>query len=1115
MHTSPDSSSNTQAKKKDSLFSIKSYISRQILCTLAVLVGCLVFASASYAVDVSFTWMANSDDPPVDGYRLYYKLGDPGQTLSDYNGTDAGGGNPSPVQISGQSTSTYLLNNLLDDQQYSFVLTAYRDTEESVPTSPITLSPSGTADTRSVSFAWAANNDDPPVDGYKLYYKSGDPGQSLTDYNGTNAEGQNPSPVVILGQSTTSYLFENLLREQQYSFVLTAYRGTDESAPTDPLILQAQESVNTEPVAYAAAITLDEDSTYSGDLVADDADDDALVHSIVANADSGTATITDTANGAFTYTPNPDFFGSDQFTFKANDGTADSNIATITVTVNNVNDQPQAFNSSLIVVEDTPRNGSLVASDADIDDNLYYSIVSNGTKGVATISDTATGAFLYSPVPNATGDDSFTFRVNDGTVQSNTATVSVTITSVNDQPQASGFAISTNENTPYNGTLIASDIEDDPLQFSIVGNGSQGTATITNIATGDFTYTPNSDATGSDSFTFNVYDGNLYSNTATVSVTINVVNEAPQASGMSISTDANTPHSGRLIGSDPDDDSLQFIVVGNGKTGTATITDSSTGDFTYTPNADATGSDSFTFKVNDGTIDSNTATVSVTINVVNKAPQASGMSISTDENTPHSGRLNGSDPDDDSLQFIMVGNGNKGTATITNSSTGDFTYTPNTDATGSDSFTFKVNDGTIDSNTATVSVTINVVNEAPQASGMSINTDENTSYSGTLTAADPDDDQLQFSIVSNGTKGTAAITGSSTGDFTYTPNADETGSDSFTFRVYDGELYSAAATVEVTIVEVNIAPVAHDASFSMEENTALNGRFSATDSDDDPLTYTLVANPTKGTVTIADPANDGFVYTPDPDTTGSDSFTFRVNDGIEDSNVATVSVTIYDADTNIATFGDADTTDYPGTLEETFANINTDINADRDILNLYSYSSVSPNKVANTIIIKADLSILPYYARIIQAELQLYQTGASGVEEYTTTVHRLIGKNPIISQVNGYNAYNGEPWTPVPAGTTQNDIPLGLADIGSAEDASVLSSENGFRSWDVTDMVQAWVRDPALNYGLLLKGEETAVQTGRTFASSLSETPASRPRLVVRYSTQPLPPQIIMVEEIK
>jgi VCBS repeat-containing protein len=1113
MYTNPESS-RTEARGSRPLFSQKNILLRKLLCGFALLVGCLFFAASSYALNVSFTWMANSDDPPVDGYRLYYKLGDPGQTLSDYNGTDAGGGNPSPVQISGQTTSSYVLNNLVDNQQYSFVLTAYRGTEESVPTSPIILSSSGDAATRNVSFAWAANNDDPPVDGYRLYYKTGDPGQSLADYNGTNAEGQNPSPVAILGQNTTSYLFENLLREQRYSFVLTAYRGTVESEPTDPLILEAQASVNTAPVANNAAITLDEDSSYSGFLAAVDADDDPLVYSIVAGGSSGTATITNTANGAFTYTPNPDFFGSDQFTFKVNDGTVDSNVATISVTVNNVNDQPQASNSSIIVVEDTPYSGNLPASDAD-DDDLYYTIVSNGAKGTVNITNTATGAFVYSPNLNATGSDSFTFKVNDGTLDSNTATVSVTILNVNDQPQASGMTISTDENTPYSGTLIASDPDDDQLQYSIVTNGSKGTAVITNSSSGAFTYTPNSGATGSDSFTFNVNDGHLDSNTATVSVTINVVNQAPQASGFAISTDENTPYSGTLIASDPDEDPLQYSIVSNASKGTAAITGSSTGAFTYTPNSGATGSDSFTFKVNDGSIDSNTATVSVTISSVNQAPLATGFAISTDENTPYSGTLIASDPDEDPLQYSIVSNASKGTAAITGSSTGAFTYTPNSGASGSDSFTFKVNDGNLDSNTATVSVTISSVNQAPLATGFAISTNANTSYSGTLTASDPDDDTLQFSIVSNGSKGTAAITDSATGGFTYTPNTDETGNDSFTFRVYDGELYSAAATVAVTIVEVNTAPVAHDASFSMEENTALNGRFSASDADGDPLTYTLVTNPTKGSVTIADPAADGFVYTPVPDTTGNDTFTFRVNDGTEDSNTATVSITIYEADVSIATFGDADVTDHPGTLAETFTNVNTDINADREIISVYSWSATLPHKVANTIIVKANLSVLPYYARIIQAELQLYQTGANGAGEYTTTVHRITGKNPVISQVNGYNAYNGEPWTPVPAGTTYNDIPLGLADIGSAESTTLLNSENGFRSWDVTDMVQAWVRDPEVNYGLLLNGQQTTVETGRTFASSLSEIPAARPRLIVRYSTQPLPPQIIMVEEIK
>jgi PKD repeat protein len=95
----------------------------------------------SFGRDVFFSWTANTDDPSVDGYRLYYKIGIPGLTLNDYNGTNADGGNSSSIVLPGQATTSYTLLNLLDSEKYSFVLTAYRGTEESASTSAIILEP--------------------------------------------------------------------------------------------------------------------------------------------------------------------------------------------------------------------------------------------------------------------------------------------------------------------------------------------------------------------------------------------------------------------------------------------------------------------------------------------------------------------------------------------------------------------------------------------------------------------------------------------------------------------------------------------------------------------------------------------------------------------------------------------------------------------------------------------------------------------------------------------------------------------------------------------------------------------------------------------------------------
>jgi subtilase family serine protease len=191
--------------------------------------------------------------------------------------------------------------------------------------------------------------------------------------------------------------------------------------------------------------------------------------------------------------------------------------------------------------------------------------------------------------------------------------------SSNNPPVASNGSVTTNENTAVNGTLSASDQDGDSLTFSIVSQPSHGSVTITNSATGAFTYTPNNNYTGSDSFTFKANDGQADSNTATESVTVNSTgggNHAPVASNGGVTTNENTAVNGSLSASDQDGDTLTFSIVSQPSHGSVTITNSSTGAFTYTPASNYYGSDSFTFKANDGQADSNTATESVTVNQV-------------------------------------------------------------------------------------------------------------------------------------------------------------------------------------------------------------------------------------------------------------------------------------------------------------------------------------------------------------------------------------------------------------------------------------------------------------------------------------------------------------------
>jgi hypothetical protein len=183
------------------------------------------------------------------------------------------------------------------------------------------------------------------------------------------------------------------------------------------------------------------------------------------------------------------------------------------------NTAPTAHAGSLVVSEDTPADGLLTATDMD-DVNLTYRVVTNGTKGAAAVTDAATGAFIYTPSPDANGADSFTFAVSDGSLESASAVVDVNISPVNDAPVAQDGAASANAGATVGGVLVAIDIDSPALSYSVATNGTKGTALVTNAATGAYAYAANPGASGLDTFTFRASDGVLGSNEATVTVTI-------------------------------------------------------------------------------------------------------------------------------------------------------------------------------------------------------------------------------------------------------------------------------------------------------------------------------------------------------------------------------------------------------------------------------------------------------------------------------------------------------------------------------------------------------------------------------------------------------------------
>ncbi|MEY4090482.1 MAG: hypothetical protein RJB55_2753, partial [Verrucomicrobiota bacterium] len=309
-------------------------------------------------------------------------------------------------------------------------------------------------------------------------------------------------------------------------------------------------------------------------------------------------------NGTVTYTPFANFNGEDSFTFRAFDGYLYTT-GTVSLTIEAVNDAPVAYNQTTNVLEDTEVDITLPATDVD-GDSLIYDLATPPTNGVVSDPD-VNGVATYTPRENYNGPDSFTFTVWDGELYA-TGRVSITVTAVNDAPEAENLEITLDEDSSTNLVLIATDIDTTNLTYAIVTAPAFGALSGLNPNTGALTYTPTNNFFGDDSFTFRAFDGSLY---ATGTVFITVI-PAPVASNQTIVMLEEATTNLVLTASIADDSPLTFAILTPPAHGSLSPLDPDTGEVAYTPTANYRGADSFSFTAYDGALYA-TGTVSFTI----------------------------------------------------------------------------------------------------------------------------------------------------------------------------------------------------------------------------------------------------------------------------------------------------------------------------------------------------------------------------------------------------------------------------------------------------------------------------------------------------------------------
>ena len=305
---------------------------------------------------------------------------------------------------------------------------------------------------------------------------------------------------------------------------------------------------------------------------------------------------------------------------------------------------------------------------------------SNASNGLVTLNGSLA---TYTPSANYFGDDSFTFSVSDG-IESSSAIVSLSVLAVNDAPVLATVSdVSFDEDASGSTSLSAEDVDGDDLEFSISG-GSDITATLSGS---DVSFNAPQDYSGNETFTVSVTDGTV-TDSQSITVTVNAVNDAPVANATSSSTQEDQSVVVVLIGSDIDGDNLTFNLDSNASNGLVTLNGSLA---TYTPSENYFGDDSFTFSVSDG-IESSSAIVSLSVSAVNDAPVLATVSdVSFDEDASGSTSLSAEDVDGDDLEFSISG-GSDITATLSGS---DVSFSAPQDYSGNETFTVSVTDGTV------------------------------------------------------------------------------------------------------------------------------------------------------------------------------------------------------------------------------------------------------------------------------------------------------------------------------------------------------------------------------------------------------------------------------------
>lgn len=536
-----------------------------------------------------------------------------------------------------------------------------------------------------------------------------------------------------------------------------------------------------------------EDEPILIDALANDTHPLGLELRVIGSSRPRHGTVRTVGPARFEYLPRQDFNGEDNFTYAVGDAQGGMAIAEVRLEVLPVQDPPRVAPDRAVTDEDTPVSLALLANDADPDgDALEVIAIDPPAHGQAQL--TADRQLRYVPNPDFNGVELFGYSAADPSGNLGTNYVEVMVKPVNDPPAARDLAFTLNRNSQQDIIYLADDPDSTDLEFRVVDAPQHGELwNYPNLAT----YVPRRGFSGTDRFTYQASDDASRGRVATITLTVLDRNNPPTAEALSLTNRVGQPLSLTLNARDLDGDPLDFEWVRHPANGLLAGAGS---NHVYLPNPGFQGEDFAAFIVRDRESASAETTVRIWVTDQNTAPVASIAVIEVPMNTPVPVMLAGADAEQDPLTFRVVSLPERGELSGTPP---DLVFTPQPGYVGPDRFTFVASDGELESEPAQVTLDVVQPNHAPVALDQVVPVENQQRVVIDLLVTDADGDRLRTAILKGPSYGRLAGMGTR---YVYTPNPGFQGQDRFTYKSWDGTIYSAVASVRLQVNPVEPVP---------------------------------------------------------------------------------------------------------------------------------------------------------------------------------------------------------------------------------------------------------------------------------------------------------------------